>query len=62
MKMLSVKPCPSCGALKQVKLCRIHFAVKRYEINCFWCGYCGKTAFTKRGAVEKWNNDKERAK
>lgn len=33
-----------------------------YEINCLRCGYCGKTAFTKRGAVEKWNNDKERAK
>ena len=62
MKMLSVRPCPSCGAFKQMKLCRIHFAVKRYEINCFMCGYCGKTAFTKRGAVEKWNNDKERAK
>lgn len=33
MKMLSVRPCPSCGAFKQVKLCRIHFAVKRYDIT-----------------------------
>lgn len=30
MKMLSVRPCPSCGAFKLVKLCRIHFMVKRY--------------------------------
>ena len=62
MKMLSVRPCPSCGAFKRVKLCRIHFAVKRYKINCLRCGYCGKTAFTKRGAVEKWNNDNERGR
>lgn len=36
--------------------------VNNCGINCRRCGYCGKTAFTKRGAVKKWNNDKGRAK
>ena len=43
MKMLSVRPCPSCGDFKRIKLYRKHFAVKRYGINCLRCGYCSKT-------------------
>ena len=62
MKMLSVRPCPECGESMRLAILRKYDPWMRYAIECLICGYKGKRAFTMIGAVNKWNNDKERAK
>lgn len=62
MKNIMVLPCSDCGASMRLTLCRRKYiSWKRYEIVCLICGHSGRRAFTKTGAVEKWNNDKGRA-
>ena len=54
-----VKSCPSCGStwLFMVRcLLRRH---RKYYIECEDCHYCGKMAFTIKGALRKWNKTKE---
>ena len=52
-KNVEVNYCPSCGLRNWVHLRRRKYVL--WEIECLFCGYCGKRAFTPYGAVKKWN-------
>lgn len=57
MKDISPRECPYCGNVTGVwvlRSCCTKFW-KRYEVQCVLCGCCAKKAFTKRGAIKKWN-------
>lgn len=50
-----VKPCPSCGG-RQIYINRsLRRWWSRYFVNCENCYYCGKTALSLTGALNKWN-------
>lgn len=50
-----VKSCPSCGgSWLCINRCFRRWR-SRYFINCENCHYCGKTAFSLKGALKKWN-------
>lgn len=54
MKTLELKPC-KCGSKKLFVWDCLYRWFFRYFICCEDCGFCGKSALTKRGAVRKWN-------
>ena len=54
------EPCPDCKS-NNIRLGRHMFCIRswskygRYWIECGDCYWCGKDAFTIRGAIRKWN-------
>lgn len=54
-------PCPLCGKT-ELKTWHTVFppSLRRYNIACTNCGWGGREAITKLGAVWKWNHNKER--
>lgn len=56
-----VKPCPACGD-KHIYL--VHswpgrvFGYRNKYLECRYCHFSGKIAFTKWGAIRKWNRAK----
>lgn len=58
-----VKPCPACGD-KHIYM--VHsWPSKRTGwrskyVECRYCHFSGKSAYTKWGAIRKWNRDKNR--
>lgn len=56
MKTIMLKPCPECKRLSGVALyMSVTTRWKQFEIGCRFCGFHAKHAFTKRGAIKKWN-------
>lgn len=55
--MLKCKPCPICGNKRMTKyivITRRWYQKKRY-VECDYCHFCSKSAYTKRGAIRLWN-------
>lgn len=64
--MIKPKRCPSCNTyFGSINICRsmlVYWWERKYFLECNYCKWTGKRAWTKRGAVRKWNRDKERKK
>lgn len=57
IKIVELNSCPNCGLGSWVRLSRRKYTL--WEVECLFCGYCGKRAFTPSGAVKNWNNDRK---
>ena len=55
-----LKKCPDCGT-KRIVLNLIwsrRWYEPKYFYECIRCHFCGKSAYTKNGAVRRWNRMK----
>ena len=59
MKTPDLKPCPNCGNTK-LGIYRSLLKGRKYEVFCGKCDWYGRQAFTRWGAMKKWNRDCER--
>lgn len=61
-----VKRCPHCGTYfggaTLWETWAAHWWQRKYNLECNYCKWNSKKARTKRGAIRKWNRDKERKK
>lgn len=55
--MKNPKPCPACGD-KHLYTVYSYQGWRKKHIECRYCHFCGKPAFTKWGAIRKWNRAK----
>ena len=63
MKDISPRECPYCeyrAGVWVLRRCCTKFWKKQCWVQCVLCGYCEKKAFTKRGAIKKWNRRRAR--
>lgn len=59
IKILDLKSCPNCGNTK-LGIYRSLLKGRKYEVFCGKCDWYGRQAFTRWGAIKKWNRDCER--
>jgi len=52
-----LKPCPACGD-KHLYTVYSYQRRRNKHIECRYCHFSGKPAFTKWGAIRKWNRAK----
>lgn len=60
----NVKRCPHCdtyfGRPEVWKSLTARWWERKYNLFCPVCHWCGPKAFTRRGAISRWNDDSER--
>ena len=61
---MDIKRCPHCDSYfyppEIWKSVTRSWWEPRFNLYCPSCHWCGERAFTRRGAIRKWNNDVER--
>lgn len=58
----NVKPCPLCGST-WLSMSRLTYHWwDRFFVSCENCHYCGKTTFSRKTALRKWNRIARREK
>ena len=61
-KHIYAKPCPLCGGNRLKFETDFGWLFDKYRLTCNrkYCWFSGERAFTKDGAIRKWNKDKFR--
>lgn len=57
MRLIKLKPCPICGNKHKTiwKVVSRRWYEKKHFVECDYCHFCAKRAYTKRGAIRLWN-------
>lgn len=55
MKQPKVKPCPACGDKHYTVYHSVSSRRRPWFLCCSYCKRCADRAWTKRGAIRKWN-------
>lgn len=58
MKTPDLKPCPMCWCKFPDMVTFLTRWFNKYALECPRCHFFSKVAFTKRGAIRKWNRIK----